>query len=185
MKPKLPSNPIILTAAFTAAFGFLLSLLISLFSGGGFFQIILRSFVSAMITGIMGAGVVLAIQMIMPDFIEQLQKAKREGGENDQEEEGALDGNMDDGDDLSLDEISGDLDAPVDEFLSGIDEGATSSSSEIKIDEAEITKQKQGGKKGQKRSAKNDEFMVGDVPLKDDPELMAEAVRHVLDSEDD
>ncbi len=175
---KILSNPMAITAMFTGGFGLLLSILISVLSGANITTILIRSLVSGCITGVMGAGAVLALQFLMPEFFQQISKksSAQKSAKSDEEDDEDLDD-----EDISVEDLDTPVDSEMDEY--SLPEPVQAEEN-IEIDENQI-REKKKAKTGQKRSAKDGEFMVGEIPLKDDPALMAEAVRHVLDDDED
>lgn len=155
----LPGQPLMWKFIFfLAGFSYALSLFLTLLSGSGVVAILVRPILSAAAMGILGAGIYFALSGLVPEFLEELES----GPESEDELEVDLDDNIEE-------EVSPDSENLSSEPDMGLDDDGTLPSTRIKP--------------GQ-QTAKEGEILVEGVAIKNEPEVMAEAIQHVMSQDE-
>jgi len=146
---------------------FLVSALISTVAGAGFLTILGRALLSGLLMGGLTAGLIEVLRKLVPEVMELFEP---KGPVSSPESDETL---------FTQDSSEDDLSSGI-----SIDEaGGGSSVEDIRIDENEISRKKSA--KPRKKAAKEGDIVAEGVALENNPELMAEAVKHILDTDKD
>ncbi|RME92005.1 MAG: hypothetical protein D6767_04065 [Candidatus Hydrogenedentota bacterium] len=141
---------------FLAGLGYLLSFLVTLIAGAGVFAVIIRPILSALFMGGVGAGIYLLLQKIEPEFLEEFE---------------------------SMPESSGDeLEVDLDEDSEPLEEGETQENIDTDFPASEEPLPSTKIKPNQ--TPKEDEIVVEGVAIKNDPQVMADAIQHVMSQDE-
>jgi len=166
------------TIAF-ALVGFIVSLVIVIFKGPGFPEIILRPVFSGIIMAIFWNLCYLLLKKLLPDFTSELETAFG-ATENGEMADSRLPGMYDESGDFNFDleKNEDDRDQDNGDDLEGSSENV---SEDLEVAESSAKPMV----KKRKTTAGSDEILVEGVPIKKDPELMARTIQHVLDTDKD
>jgi len=165
---ELLKKPWFKVSAGMALAGFLISFIFVLFGDLNFFSIIFRPILSALIMGALGFFLYKLIQLFIPEFVAEVDQILEPAPTEDLLE------------DIPMPEEYTD-ESEVD-GTSDFEEGSEDDMGDIVINEEDIARKK---KDLVKKKGKEDEIVVQGIPIKKDPGLMAQAVQHVLDTDDD
>ncbi|MES0488386.1 MAG: hypothetical protein ABUK01_00235 [Leptospirales bacterium] len=170
MKELLKKAWFKISAAMALA-GFVISFIFVLTGELSFFSILLRPLLSAVVMGALGFLLYKLIQMFIPEFVAEVDNILEPELSEDHLE------------DIPMpEEFTDESEVDGSEKTDSEDAGEYEDMGDVVINEEEIARKK--GELG-KRKGKEDEIVVQGIPMKKDPDLMAKAVQHVLDSDDD
>lgn len=161
-------NTQIRSALSVAGVTFFLSALISTIAGAGFFTILWRAFLFGALMGALTAVLIEALRKLVPEVMELFES--KEGLSSSESSEELFE----ESDSGQESEIS---DAPLTEGG-----GDASVTEDIHIDEGEVSRQKAAKPR---KKAKEGDIIAEGVALENNPELMAEAVKHIIDTDKD
>ena len=168
-KFKIDIDPLLVRFAIAlAALGALVSFLSSLIAGAGFVGILLQPVIMALVMAAIGSGIYYLVSHLYPEMVAQVRSIFLPmGGEAE----------MSDGlDDLAIND-------DIESFTS---EGNEESISETDLAASDGSVLATPGSKSSRASfAKEGEILVEGVPIKNEPKLMAEAIQHLLDQDED
>ena len=145
-----------------AALGMVVSLFSCLLGGAGFPAVLYRPFLYAVLMGLIGAIVFYFIHFTAPEVINEFK-----------------------GNDAELDDFEGGDDG-LDDSLAFEDDSDSGDYSEVdtSVDGNVLSSGSNTGGKPQ-RKARPGEIMVEGVPIKNEPKVMAEAIKHLLEQDED
>jgi len=175
-----------------AVLGYFISFLTLVFSKAGILMILFRPLISALIMGLIAFVFIKVIEIFIPELSADMESLN--SGENDSDENFDLDS------DNKIDQNFNN-DNPITDEVSSLDENTEGKSEETVDDGGEselqygmnddslkdvvIDEDKVKSKKSNLAAKSENTIMVQGVPLEKDPALMAQAVQHVLDQDDE
>ncbi|MDH4200962.1 MAG: hypothetical protein OEV66_11375 [Spirochaetia bacterium] len=178
MISDLLSKPWVKTGMVLGASGFAISFVIVLFSGGDYFPaLVLRPLASAIVMASFGVGAYFLVQNFSPELLKDVFGNSQRSEDRDYTNEESPDLKDEFDFDLDKQDISPDVRSSV----------AVDETLKIKPNpksEQETSQKASPQTKSQARVG-SDEMLVEGIPLKKDPELMAKAIQHVLDTDKD
>ncbi len=166
---KLSLEPLMIRfSGFCAVLGFFVSFVTAIAVGADAMGILVRPFIMAVAMAVFGTAVYYTLFFTSPKVIEEMNSIFLGGG--------ALVGDFEDSlDDMNLgdDDMSEEFTAPEGDESLGLtaDDGSVLSAG--------------GGNANANRPAKEGEILVEGVPIQNEPKLMAEAIKHLLDQDED
>lgn len=171
-------NPLFLKwTGVSSGFGAVLSFLVALISGAGFPAILYRPFLYGIIMGVVAAGSFFVIKLLIPELFDQLNEERPDDTtekpetETDDSDQSSKDDTLEDslGEEKSNEKEKTGESSLIDEKLELGNYGAQQSVPEKKKKEDKVTE---------------DEVIVQGVSLKNEPKLMADAIRDLIERDE-
>lgn len=159
-----------------SALGFFLSLIAAFFSGVTIFTILLRAFFSSLFTGVLGAIIFFLLESMFPEWRDAFsgyssQNSKQAGGQFSAANQETFVPDFDEPESKNKSAYVGE-DLQTDKNINKDDFSSQHFPKREVIQAAKKNKQ-----------VAEDEILVEGVPIKNDPAVMSEAVRQVLDQD--
>lgn len=164
--------------------GFFVSLILVLVAGGGLFALLTRPLASAIIMSLFWTMAYFIVKKFVPDFANAMRESFFPNSSDGQEAGNNEENNPDD--DFNFQVNDQDSPATGGEKKTEAKEGTEKVSEDIQLsapEGGESSKKADKKVKKKRQAAGGDEILVQGVPIKKDPELMAQAIQHVLDTD--
>ena len=180
------NSSMIKTGIFCAGLGFIISLLFSVFGGNSLAKIILKPMVFGLLLGAVGMGIYLLLQALVPDLLNDLRGESPEtgiagpaAGPGAEGDDLPFAGNtVDSGSMSSLDDLS------LDKNDMAINDAPPSAAGDEQILAASSVKEKIMPPRPKKTVAKEGEILAEGIAIKNDPDMMAKTIQHMLDKDE-